>query len=238
MVTTAPLSVMYSHVGPSGDTDSTYPEGKFKMTLVKGTSEPVLAAMPDIESSQEKFFEWLNTTSTSIMEKAWDEKIPTFASQFKTYTAQAKKHAKKNKDINVDEYAKKLFVDGAKKITKEKLDEDGDVQLQFVMKRTLEVNTYEDGDFKRENPTGKRKNRPVFWKRTRDGGYENITESVPFLKKGTVVVAQAQFNLYNVSGSYGITTSMGPNIIVVWRDYKKGTSFTENSSQLNIPFIE
>ena len=164
-----------------------------------------------------------------------------FASAIKSCKAEAKKHAKKNKGVDVDEYAKELFLKRANGPYKTKLDDDGDDEVHFELKRRYQVNTYAPGDYKRKTPTGKKINRPVFWKKNREGEYEDITSTVPFTKKGTILVCQAQFRLYSVSGKYGITVALGPNIIILWRDYtKRAPSNDEGSSTTtpDLPFFE
>ncbi len=233
-ITTAPLTVRYSDVGPKGNLGSKFvPEhavdkAKFVLTTEKGVDSKVLAAMPNIETEQDGYFKWLKTTALQMMSMAWDQQIPLFSAQYKKCKALAKKEAKKNKDVNVDARAKELFLEGASTPVGEKLDEDGDATAVHKMQRRYQFTSKQTGEVVN--------NRPTFWKRNRDGDYDDITEKIKFLPKGSVVIAQVSFRAYAMTSYYGISTDMGKNIIVVWQ--KPHTTTTSSFDPQAVPYFE
>jgi len=235
-VTTAPMSVKFSDVGPNGNLgtkfvpDNAFAQAKFVMTLEKGADSKVLAAMPTIEKEQDGYFNFLTETSTKMMTEAWDKQIPVFAGQFKKCKAAAKKEAKKNKDLDVEARAKELFLEGASMPIKDYIDEDGDGTPVNKMARRYQYTNRKTGELVI--------NRPDFWKRNREGGYDNVTEKIKFLSKGSIVIAQVSFRLYAMTSYYGVATDMGKNVIVVWQKPSSGGSSKPKESAPEVPFFE
>ena len=235
-VTTAPMTVKFSDVGAKGNLGSKFvPEhavgqAKFVMTLEQGADSKVLGAMPTIEKDQDTYFNFLKTAGTKMMALAWDEQLPLFASQIKKCKAAAKKEAKKNKDLNVDDRAKELFLDGCSLPVKDYVDEDGDAVPVNKMARRYQYTDRKTGEIVI--------NRPTFWKRNREGGYDDITDKVKFLSKGSVVITQVSFRMYAMSQHYGVATDMGKNIIVVWQKPYSGGNAAPQDTTPEVPFFE
>ena len=72
------------------------------MKVEQGADSKVISAMPTIDADQEGYMKALNDIGTRMLTKAWDEKLPMFASHIKKAKADAKKEAKKDADLNVD----------------------------------------------------------------------------------------------------------------------------------------
>lgn len=234
-VTTAPMTVKFSDVGPNGNLgtkfvpENAFGQAKFVLTMEKGADSKVLAAMPSIEKEQDGYFNWLSEQSTNMLNMAWDNQIPMFASQFKKSKAAAKKEAKKDKNVDVDARAKELFMEGASVPVKDYIDEDGDATPVNKIARRYQYTDRKTGEIVI--------NRPEFWKRNREGGYDNVTDKVRFLSKGSVVIAQVTFRLYAMTSYYGVATDMGKNIIVVWQKPSSGGGRKKDSAP-EVPFFE
>lgn len=234
-VTTAPMTVKFSDVGPNGNLgtkfvpENAFGQAKFVMTVETGADSKVLAAMPNIEKDQDGYFAWLKATGTKMMSEAWDKQIPVFSSQFKKCKAAAKKEAKKDKDVNVDVRAKEIFLEGASLPVKDYVDEDGDSTPVSKMARRYQYTDRKTGEIVI--------NRPEFWKRNREGGYDNISDNVKFLSKGSVVITQVSLRLYAMTSYYGVSTDMGKNIIVVWQKPSSGGSSKKDTAP-QVPFFE
>ena len=234
-VTTAAMTVKFSDVGPNGNLgtkfvpENAHSQAKFVMTLERGADSKVLSVMPTIETDQDAYFEWLKETAKKMMSMAWDEQIPMFASQYKKCKAAAKKEAKADSSINVDSRAKELFMEGASLPIKEHFDEDGDSVLVNKVARRYQYT---------DRKTGQTIiNRPEFWKRNRDGGYDNVTEKVKFLNKGSVVITQISFRLYSMTSYYGVSTDLGKNIIIVWEKPSSANSKPKDSVP-EVPYFD
>lgn len=233
MVTTAPMTIKYSEMGPKGNlgtkfvADNAFTSAKFTMTCERGVDSKVLAAMPSVETEQDAYFKWLNTTGTTMLKLAWENELPMFSAKRKKCLADAKKEAKKNKDLDVQARALELFLEGATLPVVEKLDEDGDGTLINKMGRRYQYTDRKTGDVV--------VNRPTIWKRKKEGGYEDITDSVKYLSKGSVVIAQVSFRCYAMASYYGIATDMGKNVIAVWM---KPSAAKSNDDSLNVPYLE
>lgn len=232
MVTTAPLTIKYSEMGPKGNLgtrfvkENAFTSAKFTMTCERGVDSKVLAAMPNVEKDQDAYFKWLNTIGTDMLKLAWENDLPMFSKKRRECLAEAKKEAKKNKDLDVKARAFEIFLKGASLPVQEKLDEDGDGTLINKMQRRYQYNSKE-GDVII--------NRPTIWKRKKEGGYEDITDSVKYLSKGSVVIAQVSFRCYAMTSYYGVTTDMGKNVIAVWM---KPSAAKSNDDSLNVPYLE
>ncbi len=94
--------------------------------------------------------------------------------------AAAKKEAKKDKELDVNARALEHFLKDATLPVVEKLDEDGDGTLINKISRRYQYTSKQTGDVII--------NRPRIWKRKREGGYEDITDSIKYLPKGSVVI--------------------------------------------------
>lgn len=232
-VTTAPMSVKFSDVGPKGNLGTRFvPEGAFQqakyvMTIEQGADSKVVGAMPTIDADQEGYFNALKNIGTRMLTKAWDEKLPMFASHIKKAKADAKKEAKKNADLNVDDRAKELFLERATVPVKDYVDEDGDATPVNKMARRYQYTDKNTGEIVM--------NRPAFWKANREGGYDDITDETKWLSKGTVVITQVTFRCYTMSSHYGVATDMGKNIIVVWA---KPSTSKKDGGNPTVPYIE
>ncbi len=110
--------------------------------------------MPDLEKEQRAYFKWLHTTASAMLEKAWESELPMFSSQIKKCKAAAKKEAKKNKEIDVNAYAKMKFLEEATLPVKDQVDEDGDVQATHnKMTRRYQYTSRETGEVVINRPT-------------------------------------------------------------------------------------
>ncbi len=103
MVTTAPLTIKYSEMGPKGNlgtrfvSETAFTSAKFTMTLEKGVDSKVLAAMPNVESEQDAYFKWMNATGTSMLTLAWERNYLCFNAQRKSAWQPPKKKPKRTK---------------------------------------------------------------------------------------------------------------------------------------------
>lgn len=233
MVTTAPLTIKYSEMGPKGNlgtkfvSETAFSSAKFTMTLEKGVDSKVLAAMPTVESEQDAYFKWMNATGTSMLTLAWEKELPMFNAQRKKCMAAAKREAKKDKELDVNARALELFLKDASLPVTEKLDDDGDGTLINKIGRRYQYTSKQTGEIVI--------NRPRIWKRKREGGYEDITDDIKYLPKGSVVITQVSFRCYSMASYYGISTDMGKHVILVWR---KPTSGVSKDSNPTVPYFE
>ena len=129
-------------------------------------------------------------------------------------------------------------------------DDTGDADVDADADDTGSSNVDEDGDAVPVNKMARRYqytdrktgevviNRPTFWKRNREGGYDDITDKVKFLSKGSVVITQVSFRMYAMSQHYGVATDMGKNIIVVWQKPYSGGNAAPQDTTPEVPFFE
>lgn len=215
LITTPPLSIRYSEMGPKGNlgtryvSETAFTSAKFTMTLEKGVDDKVLAAMPNLEKEQSAYMKWLDGTSKQMLKEAWDNKLAMYAAPRKKCMAEAKKAAKKDKSIDVEAKAFELFCDGAGLPAKTELDDDGDpISTLNKMGRRYQYTDRKTGEIVI--------NRPTIWKRTKEGGYEDITSDIRFFSKKSLVITAIQFRCYAMPTSYGVATDMGKHVILVW----------------------
>ena len=233
MVTTPALSVRYSEMGPKGNLgtkfvpENAFTSAKFTMTLEKGADSKVSSVMPNIEENQNHYMKWLNDHASKMLTLAWSEKLPMFSNQRKKYMSEAKKAAKKDKEINVDAFALNLFLENASLPAKLEFDEDGEpISTSNKMGRRYQY-VSKEGDTVI--------NRPTIWKKQRNDEWQDITEDISYLTKGSIVITQVSFRCYAMPASYGVATDMGKNVILV---YKKPSSGTSKDNTPHVPFFD
>ena len=159
----------------------------------KGVSDKVLRSMPNEAERQEAFFQWAETTCEALLSKAFETK-----GCMENHKKKAKKNAKKNKSEEKDEFMKGANLSMFKDTTID----DETVDL-FVCKRR--------GSYKDESGVTT-DNRPVFWKRTREG-FEKM--EVKYVGMGSELKYQVSFRLYSTPTMYGVGCDLGKNICIV-----------------------
>ena len=226
----AALSTKFSDLGPNGNLGTKFvPEtavtqAKHVVTLKRGVSDQVLAAMPDIETQQDECFKLLNSTALAMLELAWDQNLTLVKGKRKECLAAAKREG-------VDDFqvrAKEIFLQGATLPVKDYIDNDGDTEKVVKLSRKVKYRSRETDELV--------DNRPVFWKRNRDGKYDDITESIRYMSTNSVLITQGQLRIYCMAAFYGVAVDMGKHIIVVWQAPRNGGG--RKDPLADIKFIE
>ena len=218
------LTVHFNDLGPKGNIKSEYATETNYAYVVKsitGLPDKVSAAMPKEEGRQQAFFSWVDQVCDQLLETAFE--TPGCMESFKKKAARA---AKKNKTD-----AKTEFVNGANKaMFKEWTDSETDEDYNFFVCKRRGLTMVSDSDEKVDN-------RPVFWKRTREG-FEKM--DVPYITQGTVLKYQIGFRCYTTGGEYGVSCQLGKNIVVIYQKNAPKPKNTENqtSNEPSVPFIE
>lgn len=211
------LTVQFNDLKQGGDT------GKFgkdetnyhyNVKCVKGLPDIVSSVCENEEKRQEAFWTWLETTTNSILTKAFETK-----GCMENHKKKAQKAAKKNKTEALDEFVKNATVSMLKEYT----DQNGDDHPMFVCKRR--------GQYKNENGEYT-DNRPVFWRST-NKGFEKV--DLKYIPQGSVLQYQIGFRVYSTPNMYGVSCDLGKNIVVV---YKEKTNTKQASTAPVVPCID
>lgn len=218
------LTVHFNDLGPLGNAKSEYANETNYSYIVKsitGLPDKVADAMPKEEARQQAFFSWVDQVCDQLMEKAFET-----SGCMESFKKKATKVAKKNKTD-----AKKEFLNGANKaMFKDYTDPETDKEYDFFVCKRRGLTMIPNSDEKADN-------RPVFWKRTRDG-FEKI--DVKYISKGSVLKYQIGFRVYASAGSgYGVSCQLGKNIVVVYQKNAPKTNMeNQTSNEPSVPFIE
>lgn len=221
------MTVKFSDLGPGG----TYKPGNDKsygtadnyhytVKTVAGLPDKVSAAMPKEEERQQAFLTWSDSVCNALLEKAFET-----AGCMEKDKKKAAKMAKKNKTD-----AKTEFMNGANKsMFKEHTDKETDQDIDLYVSKRRGLTTDGKSDKKVDN-------RPVFWKRTR-AGFEKM-EDVKYISQGSVLKYQVGFRMYSSSLGYGVSCSLGKNIVVIYQKNNPSGASSSSSNEPNVPYIE
>ena len=221
------MTVKFSDLGPTGNYK---PDGKpsfgtadkydYTLKTVTGLPEKVSAAMPKEEARQQEFWTWAEKVCSDLLEQAWET-----SGCMEKDKKKAAKLAKKNKTD-----AKTEFINGAHtSMFHEHTDKETDEEVQlFCCKRR---------GLTSDGKSGKKiNNRPVFWKRTREG-FEKM-EDVKYISQGSVLKYQVGFRVYAAPTMYGVSCTLGKNIVVIFQKNKSSGASSSSSNEPNVPYIE
>ena len=212
----APLTVKFSDLGPNGNLGTKFvPEtavmqAKHVVTLKRGASDKVMAAIPNIEKQQDDCFKKLNSVARDMLEMAWDKNLVLIKGKRKECLAAAKREGADDFQAR----AKQIYLEGATLPAKDYIDNDGDTEKVVKMSRKVKYRSRDNDELV--------DNRPIFWQRNRDGKYDNITESIRYMPRESVLLTQGQLRMYCMSAHYGVAVDMGKHIIVVWQAPRNG----------------
>ena len=189
------LTVQFSKLGEkgnSGEFGKTDDDFEFELKTVTTLNERVARAMPDEAGRGEAFSKFIRTTTDKLLEFAYNTK-----GCMDSHTKKADKAAKKKGKTGLE-----LFKEGAM-LSQFKDYEHRDSGVEVEMFQCKRKGTYEGIS-----------QRPVFWKSTKDG-YQ--TQDVKYLTYGTAVKYQIGFKFWENASKYGISCTLGKNIIVVFQ---------------------
>lgn len=213
------MTVQYNDLKAGGNSDGKYNNETnytYNIKAILGLPEKVSDAMPKEEARQQAFWTWADRVCKDLLEKAWET-----SGCMESHKKKATKLAKKNKTE-----AKTEFINGANlSMFKEYTDKEGEDHAMFVCKRK---GLYKNAD---GEPID---NRPVFWKRTREG-FEKM--DVKYISQGSVLKYQVGFRAYATPTMYGISCNLGKNIVVVYQKNKPAPD-SSSSNEPNVPYIE
>lgn len=207
------LTVQFSKLGEkgnSGEFGKTDDDFEFEMKTVTTLNERVAKAMPDEVGRGEAFSKFVRTTTDKLLEFAYNTK-----GCMDSHTKKADKAAKKKGKTGLE-----LFKEGAM-LSQFKDYEHRDSGVEVEMFQCKRKGTYEGIS-----------QRPVFWKSTKDG-YQ--TQDVKYLTYGTAVKYQVGFKFWENASKYGISCTLGKNIIVVFQP-KNDSGPRESRGAPQVPY--
>lgn len=194
-VNTPVLTVQFSKLGEkgnSGEFGKTDEDFEYELKTVQTLNERVVRAMPGEKARGKAFYKFIRDTTDKLLEFAYNTK-----GCMDSHTKKADKSAKKKGKTGLE-----VFKEGA-------------MLSQF---KDYETKTGEDVEMfqcKRKGTYQGTLQRPVFWKSTREG--YKVLDEVKFLPYGTSVKFQVGFKFWENASKYGISCTLGKNIIVVHR---------------------
>jgi hypothetical protein len=207
------LTVQFSKLGEfgnSGEFGKTDDDFEFEMKTVTTLNERVARAMPDEVGRGEAFSKFIRTTTDKLMEFAYNTK-----GCMESHKKKADKAAKKKGKTGLE-----LFKEGAI-LSQFKDYEHRDSGVEVEMFQCKRKGAYEGIS-----------QRPVFWKSTRDG-YQ--IQDVKYLTYGTAVKYQVGFKFWENASKYGISCTLGKNIIVVFQP-KNESGPKESQGAPQVPY--
>lgn len=218
-VNTPPLTVQFSTLqfrgnsGKFGFTDSDY---KYEMKTRQGLPDRVSAKMPGAIKRQEEFWKFIKTTCSEMLVRMYNAKNRHAKDSLAGHVKKADKLAKKNGTTGIEEFTKAAqlsqFHDYEAKDGK-------DIEM-FQTKRS---GIYDGVD-----------QRPVFWKNSAKGF--QVMNEVKYLSPGSVVIYQIGFKIYSNPSKYGISCTLGKNIIVVFEQKSEISSYASAAPEVPYDF--
>ena len=205
------LTVQFSKLGEKGNCGEfgkTDDDFEFELKTVTTLNERVAKAMPDEAGRGEAFSKFIRTTTDKLLEFAYNTK-----GCMDSHTKKADKAAKKKGKTGLE-----VFKEGAT-LSQFKDYEHRDSGVEVEMFQCKRKGTYEGIS-----------QRPVFWKSTKDG-YQ--IQDVKYLTYGTAVKYQVGFKFWENASKYGISCTLGKNIIVVFQPKNtSGPKETQGAPQI------
>lgn len=196
------LSVQFSKLGEkgnSGEFGKTDEDFDFTLKTIQDLDERVTRAMPHEASRGKAFWKFVHNTTNELLEFAYKTK-----GCLDSHTKKADKSAKKKGKTGLEIFKENAVVSQFKD---HEYRQTGEEVEMFQCKRH---GLYQGIP-----------QRPVFWKSTKDG-YK--VKEVRYLTYKTAVKYQIGFKFWENASKYGISCTLGKNIIVVYEPKSTGTS--------------
>ena len=214
LLNTPVVSVQFSKLGEkgnSGEFGKTDDDFDFEIKTVQELDERVVNAMPGEPARGKAFYEFIRNTTDKLLEFAYNTK-GCMDSHTKKADKQAKKKGKTGLEVFKENATLSQFKDYEYKQSGEEVE-------MFQCKRH---GTYQGIS-----------QRPVFWKSTKDG--YKVKDDVKYLTYKTAVKHQFGFKVWENPSKYGISCTLGKNIIVVYENKK--TTGENVPKQSNAPLV-
>lgn len=214
LLNTPVVSVQFSKLGEkgnSGEFGKTDEDFDFEIKTIVDLEDRVVKAMPNEPARGKAFFEFVRNTTDKLLEFAYNTK-----GCMDSHTKKADKAAKKKGTTGLEIFKANALVSQFKDYEYKQTGEEVEM---FQCKRH---GTYQGIP-----------QRPVFWKSTKDG--YKVKEDVKYLTYKTAVKHQFGFKVWENPSKYGVSCTLGKNIIVVYEN--KQSTNTGGPSQSAAPMV-